>query len=281
MAYAMKGYQARAKKEYIATAPFNLKFFTYTVTGPTAAALTTTGLMTYVTGATAANCPAGRILREIGARIFPGANPGLQSGETGYNSVVTHGEHIFTKVFDAVTGFNGYIDANDAIFATYSNELPVEFVDDGETDGSTSRRGASVYTGGNVTAVGSVTAGGQIRSTTVTSATQVYSTGSAANAITIDPTLGQVHVQTFTITGGTNSFTITTTAVAAAGTVVYLILKTSGTHTTTANVAAGTNVKMNTVVLGTVASRTFGLTLVSDGSSLVQVGGDVVPVAMT
>ena len=107
-------------------------------------------------------------------------------------------------------------------------------------------------------------------------ATLSYSTGSATVGITVDPTAGQVRTQTFSITGGTNSFAINTAASPAVGSVVYLILKTDASHTTAASVAAGTNVKMNTVALGTAASRTFGITLVSDGTSLVQVGGSVV-----
>jgi len=270
MAYAMVGDQARPKKEYIATANFYNSFFTYTAIAPTSGNLATTGKLTPVTGASTGNCPAGRILRELGSHLYPGVNPGLLPTDANYNVFATHGSHIFTKVYDAVTGLRGFIDANNSVFATYSNERPEEFVDAGEIDG-TGRRGPSVYTSGNVTAAG------QIRSSTVTSpATNSYSTGSASIPITIDPTVGQVQVQTFSITGGTNSFTITTAATPAAGSLVYLILKTDASHTTAASVAAGTNVKMNTVALGTVASKTFGLTLVSDGTNLVQVGGNVV-----
>ena len=141
----MVGDQARPKKEYIATANFYNSFFTYTAIAPTSGNLTTTGKLTPVTGASTGNCPAGRILRELGPHLYPGVNPGLLPTDANYNVFATHGSHIFTKVYDAVTGLRGFIDANDKVFATYSNERPEEFVDAGEIDGTGSRRGPSLY----------------------------------------------------------------------------------------------------------------------------------------
>ena len=181
MAYAMIGAQARPKKEYIATAPFHTSIYSYTTTQPTAAALQTTGKLQLLsvtnTGVTAAVCPAGRILRELGTRLYPGVHPGLQSGETNYFAGATH---IWTKVYDAVTGFSGYIDANAPIFATYSNERPEEFVDLGETDG-TGRRGPSVYTSGNITTGGQLGLTGGTKAITYVVTTSPYAFGTAAN----------------------------------------------------------------------------------------------------
>ena len=180
MAYAMIGAQARPKKEYIATAAFNNAFFTYTAIGPTSGNLTNTGKLAPVTGATAANCPAGRILRELGAHLYPGVNPGLRPTDANYNVFATHGSHIFTKVYDAVTGLRGFIDANDKVFATYSNERPEEFVDVGEIDG-TGRRGPSIYTAGNVTIGGQIALTGTTKAITYVATTSPYAFGTTAN----------------------------------------------------------------------------------------------------
>jgi len=155
----MIGYNARPKKEHISTAPFNTAFYEYTLTPANGlTTMTASGSLALLSGLDSTNCPAGRILREVGRKLYPGADPGLQPGETNY---VSGYNHIWTKVYDVVTGFSGYIDTNSAIFAPYAN-TPVEFVDVGEQDGSDSRLGASVYTAGNVTAVGSGIFGGNV-----------------------------------------------------------------------------------------------------------------------
>ena len=282
MALAYEGDNYRSKRSYITTGAFNGSIFQYT-SQLNSTNLRTEGKLTAITTGptgvtlTATNCPAGRILREVGAKLYPGVHPGLAVGDTFSGAVVgtTATNKYWVKVFDAQTGVRGFIDPNSSLITVYNSDKALEIQDALENAGGTPTR-----LGQPVNTAGAVIAGGQIRSSTVTSATQTYTTGAAANVITIDPTLGQVQVQTFEITGGTNTFTLATAAAPAAGSIVYLILKTSASHTTAASLAAGTNVKMNTVVLGTVASKTFGLTLVSDGTNLVQVGGDVVAVAM-
>lgn len=276
MAYALEQDNYRSKRSYVSTSSFNGSIYTYTTAlNPTT--FRQEGRLTAITTSpsgvtlTATNCPAGRVLRENGRKLYPGVNAGLLSGDTfqgaaNFQGATEAANHMWVGVFDSVTGVKGFINPNASTFSVYNSDKSLEVVDIYETNG----------TGVNK----SIVVGGQIRSSTVTSATQTYSSGSATNVITIDPTLGQVQIQTFEITGGTNSFTLATAAAPAAGSVVYLILKTSASHTTAASLAAGANVKMNTVVLGTAASRTFGLTFVSDGTNLVQVGGDVVAVAM-
>jgi len=225
MAYAMIGYNARPKKEYISTAPFNYAFYGYTLTPATLASPITTGSLALLSGLDMTNCPAGRILREVGRKLYPGVDPGLQSGDANY---VSGYNHIWTKVYDAITGFSGYIDTNATIFAPYANN-PVEFVDDGETDGSHSRLGAPVYTGGDVIAVGNIVAGGNITASgTIISGTSisagtylaghvipmsVYNTGLIGTAWTntanspcdvfINPTRGNVFILDLTGSGYT------------------------------------------------------------------------------
>lgn len=223
MAYAMVGAQARPKKEYIATAAFNNAFFTYTAIAPSGTTLANTGKMTLVTGATAANCPAGRILRELGAHLYPGANPGLLPTDANYNVFATHGSHIFTKVYDAVTGLRGFIDANDKVFATYSNERPEEFVDVGEIDG-TGRRGPSIYTNGNLTVggTGRLTVGTSIAGQTAlvagTRAVTIagLTTASIAFVTIATPNTGTLSVK---YQATCTADTLTITALIAAGTI--------------------------------------------------------------
>ena len=189
MAYAMIGFAPRPKKEFISSAPFNTAFYSYTMTGPQPPRYQPTGKLELLPNLTTANCPAGRILRESGRYLYPGANPGLQAGETNYQVGFNH---IWTKVYDAVTGLSGFIDANSPIFAYYSDERPEEFVDLGEQDGSESRKGPPIYTDGVVQATDNITStegniaatiGSVSAGTTVTAGTSVTAGTYIAGAV--------------------------------------------------------------------------------------------------
>lgn len=106
---------------------------------------------------TATNCPAGRILRESGRKLYPGANPGLAVGDTYAGAVVgtTATNHMWVLVFDSVTGLRGFIDPNAPQFAVYNSDRNVAFVDAAETTGGApTRLGQSVFTSGNITTTG-------------------------------------------------------------------------------------------------------------------------------
>lgn len=267
MAYAMEGYQARPKKHYIATASFQAYIYEYIVTQPTAAALQTTGKLQLLSvsnsGVTAAVCPAGRILRETGAHLYPGVHPGLQPGETNY---FTGANHIWTKVYDAITGFSGYIDANADIFATYSNERPEEFVDNGETDGTGSRKGPSVYTGGNVTAVGSVTAGAGLNVTgsTVLVPVSIGTLTAGNNAYNFNTSTGTY----YTATANTSVSNITPTVPTTAGTVVIITIY--GVATAAA-VTFTAPFKASATAAPAAATNRVTVTFVSDGTNLIEI----------
>ena len=274
------GVVAVPRRAYITTSAFNTDLFTYTVnTNPTTFVRTGT-LAANVTGATASSCPANRILRENGKRLYPDANPQVST--------------LMVGVYDAVSGLSGYIDPNAPKFAVYNSDKAYYMPNGIDPATSLTDQGNPVYTRGSVTAgttitaTQSVTAGtgvvattGTIRAATVTALTGItLSTGSANVATNIDPTLGQVFTLAVTVTGGTNTGTLTCSPAAAAGSVVYVIVNTGGSHTTAFNITAGSGVKMAQITCGTVASKTFGITLVSDGTNLVQVGGDVAPTAL-
>jgi len=135
---------------YIASAPFNNDFYTYTTS--LTASFVTIGRLSYVTS-DATLTPTGNTLRENGKKLFPGANPGVFSYLVG--------------VYDDKTFLNGYINPNAAVFAVMNNDKP-SYLEDGQDydqeDGNStvgpSNEGPSVITRGNVIADGNLTIGG-------------------------------------------------------------------------------------------------------------------------
>ena len=277
------------RRSYITTTTFHNDIFAYT-TSFSYTTLTTTGTLTSLstlgTG-TAANCKANTVLRENGKKLYP---PGIvTANNTTFNGAPNPGVTTYmVGVYDTNTFLSGFIDPNSKIFAVYNSDKP-EYVPRGINPNGNAEvdQGAPVYTLGSVTAGTTVTAGtgvvattGQIRAATVTPLTAIsVSSGSATIDRQIDPSLGQVFTLSVTATGGTNALTISSTATPSAGSVVYLIVATSGSHTTAMAMTEGTNVLMSPIALGTVASKYFGLTFVSDGTHLVQVGSSAVATA--
>ena len=111
-------YKNSPRRSYISVAPFNASFFTYTTSMN--ANYVTTGTLTAVTGATAANCPKGRVLRENGRKLYASANPGVTTYLVG--------------VFDDKTFLNGFIDPNSPLFAPFNTDKPV-YLDNGANGG--------------------------------------------------------------------------------------------------------------------------------------------------
>ena len=149
---------ASSKRSYISTSAFNGIIYSYTTTLNTTnfkqegrlAALTALPSGTTIT---AANCPAGRILRETGRKLYPGANPGLVLGDSYQGTAVTNNNlnKMWVLVFDSVTGLRGYIDPNAPQFAVYNNDRNPAFVDVAETaGGAPTRLGQPVFTSGNI-----------------------------------------------------------------------------------------------------------------------------------
>ena len=147
MALAYEGDNARSKRSYITTSPFNGLIYQYTAQ-LNATTLKNEGRLTAITtspsGTTlsATNCPAGRILREIGAKLYPGVHPGLAVGDTFGGAVVgtTTTNKYWVKVFDAQTGVRGFIDPNAAIFTVYNSDKSIEIQDALENAGGAPAR---------------------------------------------------------------------------------------------------------------------------------------------
>ena len=106
-----RNYNKQPQKAFITTAPFNTKLFTYTTSLNTS--FQTVGSLVVNTAATAANCPANRVLHANGKTLIPGVNPNVTKPYIG--------------VFDSVSGLNGFVDGTDPVFATYDANFPFQY----------------------------------------------------------------------------------------------------------------------------------------------------------
>jgi len=132
------------RRTYVAINAFDDYFYSYSVsTEFTGGQFVTTGTLDTVSGANATTCPAGRILRENGKRLYPGVNPGVSS--------------MLVGVFDDKTFFNGFIDPNAKVFQTQNNDIAPSRPDqvDADSDG-TRDLGNGVYTRGDLRAEGNL-----------------------------------------------------------------------------------------------------------------------------
>ena len=131
-------YKNSPRRQYVATAAFNNDFFAYT-TGRDAS-YAETGTLVAVTGATAANCPQGRILRETGRKMYPGnAYPGVST--------------YMVSVYDDQSLLGGFIDPNSPVFAVSNSDKPSYLANPTNPKvGGLADAGQPVYTKGSVSA---------------------------------------------------------------------------------------------------------------------------------
>ncbi len=165
--------------QYISVSAFHNDIYQYTTSvNPTTFA--TTGSLTSlatVGTATATNCPANRILRANGKKLYP---PGLVTANSTAESVGPYPgvTTYMVGVFDPVTGLSGYIDPNSQAFAVYNTDKP-EYIPRGiNPNGSTVDQGPPVYSlglgqfgtnlnvGTFISTGGSITTGGAVNATT-------------------------------------------------------------------------------------------------------------------
>lgn len=202
---------------------FNSDFFTYTTSvDPTT--YVTSGTLTTVSGSTAGNSPLGRVLRETGRKLVPGANPGI----TVY----------MVEVFDNTTFLRGYINPNSPVFAPFNSDKPA-FMEEpyvinqdvsGGTYGApgafggTQNYGASVLTRGNILTDGYVESGGQIR------CLQSVSLSLEASPTAVVPALAQ----TFTCAiNAPRTFTVDTSLVSIGDRITFFLVGTGAGGTVT------------------------------------------------
>ena len=199
---------------YVSVAEFSSHFFNYYTTFEN---LQTIGHLDPVTGGSG-NCPAGRILRENGRKLYPGG---------AYPSVTTY----LVGVYDSKSLLSGFIDPNAPQFALYNTDKPNTVPNGDYTSGA--------LTGTTVTATGSgldstdaavtvtngsivvddgsiVVSNGQIRAANVESATITAD-------YSVNPALGQIfNISLGTAIGATVNINIANADSSQVGAVVHL-----------------------------------------------------------
>ena len=259
----------RSEHSYITTAAFNGSIFEYT-TQLNRTTLKREGKLTAITtnpsgvALSAANCPAGRILRETGNRLYPGVHPGLAVGDTFNGTVVgtTATNKYWVLIYDAQTGVRGYVDPNGSIFTTYSTDKPVEIIDPLESavGAAATRLGGPIYTLGNITTTGgSISASGNIITTggSVIQQKPVLAAGTGLLTLTAAQTVGGVVTQA---PSSTQSVTLPATAD---------IITTMGSNigTTSEFIYINTSANVATVTAGDVSTTLVGVATVAATTS--------------
>ena len=179
-------YDASRHINYISTAAFNSAFFAYTFTGPSAANnFTGSGALSAVvnssgTAVTAADCPAGRVLRTNGKRLYPDA--------AGIPVASLADRTPLIGVFDYHTNLSGFINPNATVFALYNLDKPVDDIG-GTAAGSTNNtRGMSVYTGGDVVLLGNLVQSRSVNNITDGTSMAITAAQLVAGIVTSTPT---------------------------------------------------------------------------------------------
>ena len=123
-----------SRRSYISTGEFQEDFFSYTVTTNKKKIIGTLGP---VVGASCRKCPAGRILRETGRKLYPNANNGV--------------DKYLVGVYDSISLLNGFIDPNSRLFTVYNSDRPTYIPDNGDSgDSVNSNLGPPVVTAGDI-----------------------------------------------------------------------------------------------------------------------------------
>jgi hypothetical protein len=218
-------YDSSRHLSFISTSPYHNNFYTYTYyPAAPSNSFVAYGALTKVKTAAgadvvAADCPAGRILRTNGRKIYPDSSAIPVSALADRSPLV--------GVIDYSTGLSGFVDPNQTMFAIYSVDKAV----DGASEESSltlnrnTHKGMSVYTGGNVTAAGNVSADGSISAgTSVTAGNSLTVTAGdftvTSGKVFLNVTAGNATVGTATLTS-TTPVVIATTAVRA-GSKIFL-----------------------------------------------------------
>uniref|UniRef100_A0A6C0IE64 Uncharacterized protein n=1 Tax=viral metagenome TaxID=1070528 RepID=A0A6C0IE64_9ZZZZ len=246
------------RRQYITTSAFHNDIYRYT-TSLSSTTFVVTGTLTSLASvgtATAANCPANRILRENGRRLNKDANPGVST--------------LLLGVYDSVSGLSGFIDPNSPRFALYNGDKSV-FQDNGvDPNGGLTDQGPPIFTRGTVTAGSglTVTSGGA----TITAGGLTISAGGVTQKVTasavalgttatLDLSLGNVfYFSTIMTNSQATAFTVTNGAI---GSIFYVALQAAATPSTVSFTGStGSSViYVSGPVVFTAANPTFSPTL--------------------
>jgi hypothetical protein len=247
----MAHFKEPPKRSLVAINAFHNDFFKYTVTRN--ALGVTTGVLSQVTGATATACPAGRVLRENGKKLYPGANNGITTYMIG--------------VIDSTTFLNGFINPDSPIFTTMNTDKPTYLPDTTDVAGGSfsglPNKGKGVNTLGDSLFGGEVVVSGQVRSQDVTQLVR------DAGYMTVNVSLGQVFK--ITLTSGLNTYISASNILP--GSLVYLIITVTGTGGVTIQPGSPANVKIQ--LLGgslTLAPGLHTIHFICDATNLYELG---------
>ena len=221
------------RRAYITTSAFNNDFYTYTTSMTPPTYVTTGVLAANVVGATAATCPANRILRENAKRLYADANPGVST--------------LMVGVYDSITGFSGYIDPNAPIFAVYNSDKSYQTPNGINPNGGLTDQGPPIYTRGPTRLYGGVDiSGGLTVTTSRLSAPNIVVTNAATitQALAVAQTVDCSVNSYFKVVLSTNdNFTLNATNVTDGELVVLVINSTAAANTPT--ITFGTNMRPN------------------------------------
>lgn len=196
---------------YITTAAFQNDIFRYT-TSLNPQTFQTTGTLTSlatVGTATASNCPANRILRENGKKLYPGGL--MVANNTTYGAPNPGVTTYMVGVYDPISFLSGFIDPNSKLFAVYNTDKP-EYVARGiNPNGNTEvDQGPPVYT------LGTVTSGSGLGYAAPSTGSTVTQLTSKSTAVTLNAGVGQITMNNASLAATTNvSFTLTDSLIAA------------------------------------------------------------------
>jgi hypothetical protein len=254
---------------YITTAIFKNDIFRYTTSvNPTTFA--TTGTLTSlatVGTATDANCPANRILRENGKKLYPGGL--VVANNTTYGAPNPGVTTYMVGVYDPISFLSGFIDPNSKVFAPYNQDKP-EYVARGiNPNGNTEvDQGPPVYTLGSVTAGTNITAAGILTGTELVVQNARTLTQATTTTLTADCSLASYFK---VVINAANNFQIDASNVID-GQIVVIAINTTG-NAATPVITFGDNIRtLSTTATFTVVTNLTGtITFIGVGTTLVEI----------
>jgi hypothetical protein len=109
-------------KSFISTRAFNTELYQYSVSRSDRPPFTTTGTLVVHASASAAQCPAGRVLHANGKRLIPDVN--VMNSFTSPAGTTIQAKKFMLGVYDPESMLNGFIDPTSPTFAVYDKNRP-------------------------------------------------------------------------------------------------------------------------------------------------------------
>ena len=216
----------KADQSLVSTAAFNNEFYTYATSLNSSFA--TVGTFTLVSGATAAKCPAGRVLHLTGRKLFPDVNP----MNTFVGGSPLQAKKFLVAVYDPISFLTGFVDPTSSTFAKFDQNMP-NFFDLGTAGSgvvpSLGGEGVDVNVGRNLTVENNLTiaAGGKLNVGTTIAGQVVLVAGTLAITVAGVTTSSLAFVTL--VTPNTGTLTVKFKAVCTANTVTITALIAAGT----------------------------------------------------